>query len=277
MTGHTAGQSPAPTGEAGAALKADIEARINAGEWPAGHRLPSERVLGSQYGVSRPVVREVLRSLSVQGTVQISPARGAFVRRPDGTALSGALSRMLRTHGATVRDVVEARVLLETETTLRAAANRGGGLVDHLAEIAEVLDSGEDRLAQAIADLKFHSLLCLAAGNPVLTAMHRAIAPYVLFMTLRRERTHEPTGARHTQIVDAVRSGDVDAARELSGAHLGATELYFGRDFDRPVEEVAAENLRRISAGLWTLEDVERRAFTELDELVAKTEKESEQ
>lgn len=263
-----------PSGEAGASLKAALESRITSGEWPAGHRLPGERTLATQYGVSRAVVREVLQTLAGQGQVRISPARGAFVSRPDGSALSGMLSHVLRSHGATVRDVVQARELLEAEVTVRAAANRGGGLVDRLAEIAETIDTGEDRLGQAIEDLKFHSLLCLAAGNPVLTAMHRAIAPYVLLMTLRREREHVSGGAMHTQLVDVIRAGDVEAARGLSTAHLDVTEQYFGTDFDRPVEEVAAENLRRISAGLWSLEDVERRAFAELDALLSETEKE---
>ncbi len=263
-----------PSGEAGASLKAALESRIVAGEWPAGYRLPGERTLAAQYGVSRAVVREVLQTLAAQGHVQISPARGAFVRRPDGSVLSGVLAHVLRSHGATVRNVVQARALLETEVTVLAAANRGGGQIDRLAEIAETIDSGEDRLGQAIEDLKFHSLLCLAGGNPVLTAMHRAIAPYVLLMTLRREREHVSGGAMHTQLVEVIRQGDVEAARRLSAAHLDVTEQYFGADFDRPVEEVAAENLRRISAGLWSLEDVEKRAFAELDALLSETEKE---
>lgn len=272
MATHTVGSIP--TGEAGAALKTAIESRIVSGEWPIGHRLPGERPLAAEYGVSRAVVREVLQTLAAQGRIQISPARGAFVRHPDGSTLSGALSRLLHSHGVTVRDVVEARELLETEVTVRAAANRGGGLVDRLARIAEVIDSGDDRLSQAIGDLKFHSLLCLAAGNPVLTAMHRAIAPYVLLMTLRRERKHVAGGAMHTQLVDVIRAGDVTAARALSTAHLDVTEQYFGADFDRLVEEVAAENLQQISLGMWSLEDVERRAFSELDALVSETEKE---
>ncbi len=263
-----------PLGEAGAALKIEIEARITAGDWPAGFRLPGERGLATQFGVSRAVVREVLQTLAAQGRVQISPARGAFVRRPDGSALSGVLSLVLSTQGATVRDVAEARSLLETEITVRAAANRGGGVIEWLAVIAKDVDSGEDRVSQAIGDLKFHSLLCSAAGNPALTAMHRAIAPYVLLMTLRREREHASAGAMHSQLVEVIRAGNVAEARTLCEAHLQVTQQHFGTDFDRPVEEVAAENLQRISSGLWSLEDVERRAFMELDTLFNETERE---
>jgi len=262
-----------PSEDAGTILKRDLEARINSGDWPPGFKLPGERALAAQFNVSRAAVREVLQTLAVQGYLQISPARGAFVRRPDGRVLSGALSQLLRNHGATVRDVVEARDLLETEITGRAAGNCGGDVIEHLADLAELVDSGSDRLEQAITDLKFHSLLCVGVGNPVLTAMHRSIAPYVLFMTLRRDRTHEPTGAMHSQIVEAIRAGNAEKSRTLSRAHLDATKLYFGDDFDRPVEEVAAENLRRISGGFWTLEDVVQQAFTELDAVLPTTDK----
>lgn len=260
------GSGPARS-DAGGLLKRELERRIGSRQWPVGFKLPGERILASEFGVSRAVVREVLQSLAGQGLVQITPARGAFVKRPDGTALSTVLSQIVSSHGATVRDVFDARVLLETEVTVRAARNRGGRVLDRLTTLAGSVDHGDDRLAQAIADLEFHSLLCAAADNPVLAAMHRAISPYVLLMVLRREREHPAGGAMHAQIVAAVGAGEVDAARRLIGAHLDSTRSFFQGDFDRPVDEVAAENLARISGGFWTLEDVARRAFAELDAL----------
>ncbi|WP_049575858.1 FadR/GntR family transcriptional regulator [Streptomyces sp. SBT349] len=265
--GPNEGRRPRPYGafDAGAELKHDIEERIRARDWRPGHRLPGERALANEYAVSRAVVREVLQSIASQGLIEISPARGAFVRRPDGSVLAGALSQLLSTNGATVRDVFGARVLLETEVAGLAADRGGEPVLDRLAALAAAIDEGDDLLEQAISDLRFHSLLCVAAANPVLGAMHRAIAPYVLFMTLRRERRPAASGARHDQILDAVAARDAEAARRLSVAHLDSTREFFDGAFDRPVDEVAAENLRRISGGFWTLDDVVRRAFSELD------------
>lgn len=263
-----------PTRDAGAGLKAEIESQIFTGTWPPGFRLPGERALAAQYGVSRAVVREVLQTIAAQGNLDISPARGAYVRRPDGSVLAGALTQVMHSHRATVRDVGSARALLEREVAGLAAAKRGGGLEAELAKLAHRIDTGQDRVDQAVADLRFHALMCRAAGNPVLTAMYRAIAPYVLFMTLRRNREHEPGGALHTQIIDAVRAGDVAAAQALSTAHLDVTERFFGDDFDRPVTQVAAENLERIANPLRTLDDVERLAFAALDNLLTDSEKE---
>ena len=258
--------------DAGAVMRFELEELIRTGEWPEGHRLPGERSLATQFGVSRAIVREVLQDFRRWGIVQVTPARGTFVRRPDGSALSGALTRMLNSHGATARDVFEARVLLETEVAARAAHNLGGGVAARLRSLAEDIDDGDDRLAQAINDLKFHSLMCIAAQNPVLTAMHRAIAPYVLFMTLRRDRVPDAKGASHVQIVDAVCAGDETNARVLAEAHLDSTKAFFGPDFDRSVNELAEENLQRISAGIWTLDNVVERAFNELDSLVEEME-----
>lgn len=269
----TAHSAPAARGDAGGRLKHELERRIASHEWPVGFRLPGERTLATEFGVSRPVVREVLQGLAAQGLVEISPARGAFVTRPDGAALSAALSQVVSSHRATVRDVFHARVLLETEVAVRAAENRGGRVLDRLEALAVDVDRGADRLAQAIADLEFHSLLCVASDNPVLTAMHRAIASYVLLMMLRREREPEAGGALHTQIVDAIREGNSAEARRLVAAHLDSTKVFFREDFDRPVDDVAAENLARISGGFWTLEDVARRAFGELDALLHETER----
>jgi GntR family transcriptional repressor for pyruvate dehydrogenase complex len=265
--------SPAPVRtEAGRRLKAELERRIVGGEWPVGYRLAGERTLATEFGVSRAVVREVLQSIAAQGLLQTTPARGTFVTRPNGAAVSSALSQMLSLHGATVRDVFDARLLLESDAAARAADHRGGRVLPRLTELAVAVDQGQDLLGQAISDLEFHSLLCVASGNPVLTAMHRAIASYVLFMMLRRERHEEAGGAMHTQIVDAVAAGDAAGARRLMVAHLDSTRAFFRDDFARPVDEVAAENLARISGGFWTLDDVARRAFTELDALLTETE-----
>ena len=259
--------------DASSVVKRELERRIG-DVWPVGTKLPGERTLAAEFGVSRAVVREVLQSLAAQGLIHISPARGAFVKRPDGSALSTALSQIVSAHNATVRDVFEARVLLETEVAVRAARNRGGTVVPRLRSLAATVDDSPDRLGQAIADMEFHALLCAAARNPVLTAMHRAITPYALLMMLRRERDHPVGGATHAQITEAVAAGDVEETRRLVIAHLDSTQIFFGSDFDRPVDEVAAENLARISGGFWTLEDVVRRAFAALDALADEIDKE---
>ena len=250
-----------------------LEEAIRSGQWQVGSKLPGERVLASDYGVSRVVAREVLRSLESEGLIKIVPARGAFVSRPDGNLLSGAFSRLILTQGATVRDVAETRTVLEVEIAGRVAANHSNQAIEVLYANAESVDAGDDRVRQGIADLQFHSLLAFLAGNPVLTSMHRALAPHILLMMLRSERKEDSANVPHRAIVDSIRDQDVDQARELARAHVAVTERHFGADYERPVEEVASENLNRMSSGLWNLADVERVAFRELEQILQQVER----
>lgn len=257
-----------PLSAAGASLRRELEERIGAGEWPPGHRLPGERALAVAHGVSRPVVREVLRTLSAAGLVEISPARGTFVRRPTGSDLSEPLGRLMVASGATVRDVAAARMVVEGEVARLAALRRGGSVLARLQATGAAVDDGHELLNQGVRDLAYHSLLTVASGNPVLRAMHRSIAPYILFMMLRRGAVSSTQSVWHRQITEAVADGDPERARELILAHLGSTQKQFGADYDRPVDTVAEEDLSRISGGLWNLQELAARALAELDELI---------
>lgn len=248
-------------------IRKDLRRRILAQEWETGRRLPGERVLALEYGVSRPVIREALSALTSDRLVTISPARGAFVSVPDGSALTGALASFITARRVTVRDVADARAVIEGAALARASGAATAQQLDHLEMLATRIDTGTDRVEQAVSDLAFRHLTCVAAGNPVLAAMHRAISPQILMMVLRERRDPEGSSAGHAQIVDALRGHDHDTAAALLKIHLQETEIYFGAGFDRPVDEVAAENLARISGGFADVERVVGMADARLDDL----------
>src|SRR2546427_3639528 len=89
----------------------------------AGDRLPSERVLAEQFGVSRISVRDALRSLESSGLVEIKVGSngGAFVREQDFDPLRGTISSMIRTGKANILELVEARKIIETVVVQLAA------------------------------------------------------------------------------------------------------------------------------------------------------------
>ena len=78
-----------------------------------GDRLPSERQLAETYRLSRPMIREALRTLAERKLVKISPGRGAFVLKPSVAQGAGPLEMLYRRQGATARDLSEARLMLE--------------------------------------------------------------------------------------------------------------------------------------------------------------------
>jgi GntR family transcriptional repressor for pyruvate dehydrogenase complex len=247
----------------------DMRRRILDGDWAVGTRLPGERVLAIEYHVSRPVIREALSALASDELITISPGRGAFVAEPDGSALTGALSRFVSASGVSVQNIAEVRAVIEGAAVTGAALHATDAQVDRLAELAPAIDTGEDRVEQAIADLAFHTLLCVASGNPMLAVMHRAMAPNVLMMMLRAGRDPEHSAAEHRTIAAAVRDRQPELAGRLLQTHLHEGGAYFGADVERPAHEVAAENLARISHGLADIDSVVAHASARLDDLIS--------
>ncbi|HYP73524.1 MAG TPA: GntR family transcriptional regulator, partial [Microbacterium sp.] len=82
------------------ALVEILERSIATGELPPGSKLPSERELSVQCGVSRPVVREALRSLQERGDIEIRPSRGAYVRAVRPGDVAGRFESFARQRGA---------------------------------------------------------------------------------------------------------------------------------------------------------------------------------
>jgi GntR family transcriptional regulator, transcriptional repressor for pyruvate dehydrogenase complex len=251
------------------AIHRDMRRRILDAYWEVGARLPGERQLATEYSVSRPVIREALSALVSDGLITISPGRGAFIAEPDGRALTGALSSFISGSGVSVRHIAEVRAVIEGAAVAGAAAHATPAHIARLTELAPAIDTGVDRVEQAIADLAFHTLLCVASGNPMLAVMHRAMAPHVLMMMLRAGRDPEHSAAEHRVIADAVRGQDPDLAVRLLETHLRESGTYFGPDFERSAHEVAAENLDLISHGLADVDSVISYASARLDDLIS--------
>ena len=106
------------------AIAVALEERVLSGEIAAGDRLASERILALEYGVSRPIVREALRSLIERGLIDVEPGRGAFVRDGTGPRRFPPLDIEYRRRGTTARQLSEARLMLETEAAALANAAR---------------------------------------------------------------------------------------------------------------------------------------------------------
>ena len=202
---------------------------IRRGEFAAGQRLPSERDLARQLGVSRPVVREAMIVLELTGLVEVRTGAGIFVRRPgpDGGALLA-----LGDAGPSPFDLIAARKLLEPEIALVAAACPTEA---DLAGIGETLD----RMREAVAaggDIKpfdrlFHTRIAAATRNTVLTGIVDQF--WEQMMTPLFSGLHLHTGlpanqwaslAEHEAILQALRARDGAAAREAMRAHLARTE-----------------------------------------------------
>jgi GntR family transcriptional repressor for pyruvate dehydrogenase complex len=137
---------------------------IDAGEFPEGAKLPSERELATTHGVSRPTVREALMALQAQEYVDIKVGSGAFVKERHLRKAAPVFNM-----GETLEEYVEARVLIEGVTLLQAIPLLKRSQIETLratvAAMAKAIYSGESPID---ADRDFHLTLASATKNAVL-------------------------------------------------------------------------------------------------------------
>lgn len=211
-----------------------IRDAIYSGELRVGDRLPSERELCTMFGVSRPTLREALRTLEVLGIVSIQPGRsgGIFVTAPTAEGAGAALEALIRFRDATARELLEFRVSFEGETAHWAAQRREPAEAEHLerlaAEVVAAADRGDVDWADIVAtDLEFHETVARASKNQVrvaiLLGISRALYRAVLDIASIAEHDLRRTVGEHlTGIAAAISAGDANEARSRMRSHVQA-------------------------------------------------------
>jgi DNA-binding FadR family transcriptional regulator len=244
-----------------AAIAETLEARyVEAGAEP-GTKLPSERELATRLGVSRPVVREALRILIERGLIEVAPGRGAFVRAPLPSDVARPFQALYRRGQATTRDLIEARIVLESEAAGLAAERATAADTDELERVIGELDAERGLVALARLDLAFHTLVSRAAGNPVLEQMFRSISGLIFEHMLRSYA--DPTIGQeanpyHRLVAAAIRDRDPATARRAMRDHLAVAARRYGVDLDLGVELLARRELGRVLGPSAPLDEVLR-------------------
>jgi GntR family transcriptional regulator, transcriptional repressor for pyruvate dehydrogenase complex len=209
-----------------------IEQDLRAGLVTLGQRLPGERVLAEQLGVSRASVREAIRVLEAMGIVRTAAGSGAdagaVIVADPSTAMTSALRLHLATSHLLVGDVVATRVLVESWAVRQAAATRDRGQYDAAERLLDAMDD------VAIApeefhrlDAEFHVELTRLAGNPllaaVMAALRESIQGYVLAAVPKLPdwgATARKLRREHRRVLAAVRARDGDSAAGLVTKHI---------------------------------------------------------
>jgi GntR family transcriptional regulator, transcriptional repressor for pyruvate dehydrogenase complex len=202
-----------------------IEESILNGELQPGSKLPAERELAQQFGVSRTAVREAIKALQEKGLVDAFPGRGTFVTDGTSNPMRRSLDRILKSGEQVGRTyLAEVREILEPEIAALAAARADDQHVASMREACDVMDKARlDADAYIEADLDFHLALAEAAGNPIVLSLIDSI---VVLLREQRLRTFYVKGGpergqqHHKRILEAVELRDPPAARAAMHAHL---------------------------------------------------------
>ena len=210
-----------------------VEAELAAGRLRIGGRLPGERVLAEQLGISRPSVREAVRVLEAMGVVRTAtgsgPEAGAVIVAEPVSPLTAVLRLHLATNHLPMGDVVQTRILLESWAAREAAGRQmTAGELKLAEDLLDQMDApGLSPEEFHLLDAEFHVALSGLAGNvliaAVMASLRSAIHGYVLAAVPNLpdwEATTVGLRAEHRAILTAIRAGEPDAAADLVTTHI---------------------------------------------------------
>jgi DNA-binding FadR family transcriptional regulator len=201
---------------------------ILSGRFRAGDRLPPERALATEFGVSRPTIRQAVAVLAAHGLVEARVGSGTFVV---GTPAQGGEAGPEAAEN--VNEVAEARLVFEVGAVRLAArrARRSREDLDLLGAMVEALEQAEDADVYPVdVDVAFHRAVLRLADNTQLEALLAPFWPTIASTTAAAAReswTREDTAriaAQHRAVYEALRLGDAELAAFEMERHL-RTEL----------------------------------------------------
>ena len=217
-----------------------LRAAIVAGEFAVGARLPAERDLAKQLGVSRPSVREALIALEVEGWVEVRTGSGVYVLAHPGRRRGRSAVKVPPTEWGPL-ELIRARRVIEGEIASLAAQQAKRKHVAAIAAAVQAMKDDADRGVQPLeGDRAFHTAIAQAADNVVL------LETVQTFWDARRGPLFERLGdyfetvpswrmaiAEHETILAAIRAHDSAAARTAMQQHMDKSHARFSASWRR--------------------------------------------
>ena len=214
-----------------------IAALIERGEYKPGERLPPERDLAKQLGVSRPSVREALIALEVEGYVEVRIGSGVYVHGPRPAARERA--ELPADSGPF--ELIKARWLIEAECAALAAKSATRAQVKAIGDALESMEAkrrkGEMPLEE---DRLFHLRIAEASGNSALALVVKTLWDQRAGPLFRRLEDHYDTpqlwghaSSEHRDIYDAIARHDAAGARATMRKHMDRAAKRFSTSWEK--------------------------------------------
>jgi GntR family transcriptional repressor for pyruvate dehydrogenase complex len=220
-----------------------LAARITAGDWQPGEKLPSEAELCKAFEVGRSSLREALTSLAFIGLIRIRAGGGSYVaEQPSAYLTSPWLKNGVLTDEKALNEFIEARIVLETELAALCAERITPEELSGMEQIVEQMRDSMDKPEEfRKLDLTFHLSMGSAAKNEVLNEVIKGVREQMMELISKSLLLHEGMEqaiAQHGKVLEAFRQRSPQKAREAMHHHLQS----FQRGY-----RVIFEELQRIS------------------------------
>ncbi len=200
---------------------------IEASQFAPGTRLPSERELAQQLGVSRPSLREALIALEIEGRVEIRMGSGVYVCAPP----AGAAAAEPPALGESPTELMQVRSVLEVAVVQQAAARMTRPSLERLRAIVEAMRQDIRRGTPPVeADRRFHVAIAEMSGNSLMARLVGELfdgrhSPLSSRMSGRAENSHTwaVALAEHESILRGLEQRDAQEAAAAMSNHLRAS------------------------------------------------------
>jgi DNA-binding FadR family transcriptional regulator len=217
-----------------------LRSLIAAGEFQPGSRLPAERDLAKQLGVSRPSVREALIALEVEGWVEVRTGSGVYALAHNGAAPNGHAMLVPATEWGPL-ELLRARRVIEGEIAALAATQAKRKNLQTIRAAIDAMAADVERGVTPLeADRAFHAAIAQASGNVVL------LETVQTFWDARHGPLFERLGghfespsvwrlaiAEHEAVLAAIKVRDADGARAAMQQHMDKTNARFSASWRR--------------------------------------------
>ncbi|SUD85662.1 GntR family transcriptional regulator [Stutzerimonas nitrititolerans] len=211
-----------------------LEAMILEGTLKAGERLPAERALAEQFGVSRPSLREAIHKLAAKGLLVSRHGGGNFVAESLGSTFSDPLLHLLENNDDAQRDLLEFRHTLEGSCAYYAALRATEVDRQRLTEAFEALqacyaqEGKVTRAEEGAADAQFHLAIAEASHNAVLLhtirglfdLLRRNVVTNIGGMYALRDETRDMLMSQHRELYETIMARRADEARNVIHRHI---------------------------------------------------------
>lgn len=218
-----------------------VDARMRPGD-----RLPVEAAMVLQYGAGRASIREALRILEAEGIVEtrVGASGGAFVASPRRESIARPLSVLMRMSDIGLREILDARLLVEPALAASAAVHRTTEQATQLQDAAaalELLDEGGEEWRRM--NREFHTAIAEAAANRPLAVMWDVLSMIAdghdAGVRYPAHSLHDAEAA-HRKILKAIVAGDADTAEAAMRTHLEAMAAHVAAEYPELLGEPVA-------------------------------------
>jgi GntR family transcriptional repressor for pyruvate dehydrogenase complex len=239
---------PVRPGQATEQVVARVYDLIQREDLKPGDRLPPERELAKELGISRPSLRSGLSSLISMGVLRSRQGAGTFIADGPPVLDSEPLRLLAALHGFSFEHMFETRSVLEVGAAgLAAERATGEQLATMSEEIAEMFAALDEPQQFLVHDIAFHRAVAAASGNPTLATLVEMVSA-VMYEKRRDtiDRAHDFNEAleNHRDVYRAIRARKPDEARAAMRAHIDRSRQAFALE-EKQEHEAARQHKDR--------------------------------